>query len=144
MSERININSIHPEQKKCSPTGKKAPNFGYSISKPRGIDMDNADRSLYKKLVNHIPALERCIMCGGCTATCSVNNHTTFNFRKSHLLFREGQLDGLAKELDKCMLCGKCMLVCPRGVNTRAVVQNMRILLGSTNYERKVSHAVGK
>lgn len=119
-------------------------NFGYKISKPRGIDLDKADTSLYEKIIRHVPSLERCIMCGGCTATCSVNNHTAFNFRKTHLLFRRGQLEGLAAELDKCMLCGKCMLVCPRAVNTRAVVQNMRILLGNTNYERRVSHAVRK
>lgn len=119
-------------------------NFGFKISKPRAIDLDSADTSLYKKLVKVVPSLERCIMCGGCTATCSVNNHTEFNFRKCHLLFRRGQLDGLTQELDKCMLCGKCTLVCPRGVNTRAVVMNMRILLGSATYERRVSHAVGK
>ncbi|NDV46911.1 4Fe-4S dicluster domain-containing protein [Paludibacter sp. 221] len=118
--------------------------FGYKISKPRIIDLDKADFSLYKKLTRHVPSLKRCMMCGGCTATCSVNNHTEFNFRKCHLMFKHGQLENLPRELDKCMLCGKCMLVCPRGVNTRAVVQNMRILLGSTSYERRVSHAVGK
>ena len=119
-------------------------NFGYKISKPRVIDLDNANLSLYKKLVRQVPSLERCMMCGGCTATCSVNNHTEFNLRKCHLMFRRGQLEGLTQELDKCMLCGKCGLVCPRGVNTRAVVQNMRILLGSTNYKRRVSHAVNR
>ena len=116
--------------------------FGYSIAKPRIIDLDKADISLYEELVLQTPSLERCMMCGGCTATCSVNNHAEFNFRKSHLLFKWGQYEGLDKELDKCMLCGKCTLVCPRGVNTRAVIQNMRILLESTNYERKVNYVV--
>lgn len=116
--------------------------FGYKIAKPRSIDLDRADTGLYKKLIRHVPSLERCLMCGGCTATCTVNDHTPFNFRKCHLLFRRGQLDNLGKELDKCMLCGKCTLVCPRDINTRAVVLNMRILLGTTNYERRVSHAV--
>lgn len=116
--------------------------FGYTINQPRGIDLDKANIVLYEKIIRHIPSLQRCMMCGGCTATCSVNNHTDFNFRKCHLLFREGQLENLKQELDKCMLCGKCMLVCPRGVNTRAVIMNMRILLDSTNYERRVSHAV--
>lgn len=118
--------------------------FGYKITKPRGIDADKTDTGLYKKLIRHVPSLERCLMCGGCTATCSVNDHIQFNFRKCHLLFRRGQLEYVARELDKCMLCGKCMLVCPRDVNTRAVVQNMRMLIGSTTYERRVSHAVGK
>jgi heterodisulfide reductase subunit C len=119
-------------------------NFGYTIAQPRLIDLDKADTGLYKKLISYIPSLQRCMMCGGCTATCSVNNHAEFNFRKCHLMFRHGQLENLKRELDKCMLCGKCMLVCPRGVNTRAVILNMRILLGSANYKRKVSHAVRK
>jgi heterodisulfide reductase subunit C len=117
-------------------------NFGYKIAQPRLIDLDKADAGLYKKLIRHVPSLQRCMMCGGCTATCSVNNHTDFNIRKCHWLFRCGQLENLSRELDKCMLCGKCQLVCPRGVNTRAVVLNMRILLGITNYERRVSHNV--
>jgi len=119
-------------------------NFGYKIAQPRVIDLDKTDNILYRKLIRHVPALQHCMMCGGCTATCSVNNHADFNLRKCHLLFRHGQTDGLTKELDKCMLCGKCMMVCSRGVNTRAVVQNMRILLGGASYERRVSHAVRK
>ncbi len=119
-------------------------NFGYKITKPRVIDLDQADTSLYKKLIRHVPSIERCIMCGGCTATCTANNHTDFNFRKCHLMFRRGQTENLAQELEKCMLCGKCSLVCPRGVNTRAVVQNMRILLGNASYERRISHALRK
>ena len=59
-------------------------------------------------------------------------------------LLAESVTAGLAAELDKCMLCGKCSLVCPRGVNTRAVIMNMRILLGGASYERRVSHAVRK
>ena len=31
-----------------------------------------------------------------------------------------------ADALDACMLCGKCTLVCPRGVNTRAMIMEMR------------------
>jgi heterodisulfide reductase subunit C len=74
-------------------------------------------------------------MCGACSATCSAGNHTDFNFRLSHLMYRRGQFEGLASELDKCMLCGKCKMVCPRGVNTRAVVYNMRIFLNDMNYK---------
>ena len=118
--------------------------FGYTIAKPRAIDLDKADTTLFDKLVKKVPSIKRCIMCGGCTATCTAGNHTDFNFRNCHLMFRRGQIDKLAAELDKCMLCGKCQMVCPRGVNTRAVVLNMRILLGSTNYERRIVYAFGK
>jgi heterodisulfide reductase subunit C len=110
--------------------------LGFSISKSRTIDLDKADLSVYQKIIDKVPSAKLCLMCGACTATCSARNHTDFNFRKIHLLFRRGQFDGLADELDKCMLCGKCRLVCNRGVNTRAIVYNMRIILDNLNYKR--------
>lgn len=44
-------------------------------------------------------------------------------------MFRRGNTEGLAEELRKCMLCGKCVLVCPRGVNLRQLIINMRKML---------------
>ncbi|MBO4382071.1 MAG: 4Fe-4S binding protein, partial [Bacteroidales bacterium] len=40
--------------------------------------------------------------------------------------------DRLEEELQKCMLCGKCTLVCPRGVNLRSLIINMRQILSNT------------
>jgi heterodisulfide reductase subunit C len=110
-------------------------NWGYNISKSRTIDMDKADLESYKKITEIVPSAKRCIMCGACSATCSAREHTNFNFRKMHLMYRRGQLDTIADELDKCMLCGKCRLVCPRGVNTRAIIYNMRIQLKDLYYK---------
>ncbi len=110
-------------------------NWGFKISRPRAIDFDTADLAEYSKLVEKVPSAKRCLMCGACTATCSAGNHTDFNFRHSHLMYRRGQFEGLAEELDKCMLCGKCKMVCPRGVNTRAIIYNMRIFLNDMNYK---------
>lgn len=110
-------------------------NWGYKISKPRVIDLDTADTGVFEKLIEKVPSAKRCLMCGACAATCSASNHIDFNFRKCHLMFRRGQFENIAEELDKCMLCGKCKLVCPRGVNTRAVIYNMRIFLNDMNYK---------
>lgn len=110
--------------------------FGFSIIKPRAIDLDKAETSWYPVLAEKIPSIQACIMCGSCTATCSVQEHTAFSFRKSHLLFRHGQFDGLAAGFDKCMLCGKCSLICPRGVNTRAAIVQMRLMLREMNINR--------
>jgi heterodisulfide reductase subunit C len=110
-------------------------NWGFKIAKTRIIDLDKADTNEFAKLTAKVPSAKRCLMCGACSATCSASNHIDFNFRHCHLMFRRGQFDGLAAELDKCMLCGKCKLVCPRGVNTRAVIYNMRIFLNDMNYK---------
>ena len=58
---------------------------------------------------------------------------TDFDIRKVHNTFRRGQYDRLSEELRKCMLCGKCTLVCPRGVNLRSLIINMRQLLPPSN-----------
>ncbi len=111
-------------------------NWGFKISKPRVLDFDTANLDAYNRLIEKVPSAHRCLMCGACTATCTANLHTEFNFRNCHLMFRRGQFDGLAEELDKCMLCGKCKLVCPRGVNTRAIIYNLRIVLSDLNYKK--------
>lgn len=99
--------------------------------------MDNGDRMLYDELVATVPSYRYCIGCGGCTATCSAGQFTDFNIRKTHFLFSRRQYDKLSTELlpeadlNKCMLCGKCSLVCPRGVNTRGLIVEMRMLLNN-------------
>lgn len=45
------------------------------------------------------------------------------------MAFSRGRYEGLSEQLDHCMLCGKCLLVCPRGVNIRALIMNMRKLV---------------
>lgn len=86
-----------------------------------------------KKLHQAVPSFKRCISCGACASTCSARQFTDFNIRKIHTNFRRGQYDGLEKELTACMLCGKCTLVCPRGVNLRSMVINMRKILFDIN-----------
>ncbi|HOK38943.1 MAG: 4Fe-4S dicluster domain-containing protein [Bacteroidales bacterium] len=110
-------------------------NWGFKIPDSRTLDLDKEDLKLYNKIVEKVPSARRCIMCGMCSATCSAANHTNFNFRLVHHKFRMGMFESLASELDKCMLCGKCRMLCPRGVNTRAVIYNMRIILDNMYYK---------
>lgn len=106
-------------------------NFGYSISQPRAINLDNNDLSATKELLEQMPELQSCIGCGGCTATCTAGNISRdFNFRKVHTLVRRGEFTGAYELLGKCMLCGKCRLVCPRGINTRGLVVFLKNKLG--------------
>lgn len=109
--------------------------FGFQISTARSIDLDRADAKFRQRLLEAVPSYRYCIGCGGCTATCSAGAFTDFNIRKTHFLFSRGEVDKLSPtpmpdvDLNKCMLCGKCTLVCPRGVNTRGLIMQMRQLL---------------
>lgn len=116
--------------------------FGYKIATPRTIDLDNSDGSMSVQLLEAVPSYRYCIGCGGCTATCSAGQFTDFNIRKAHFFFSRRQYDKLSNagdeggmpevDLSKCMLCGKCTLVCPRGVNTRGLIVQMRKMLTTT------------
>ncbi len=96
--------------------------WGYGISRPRAIDMDRNELVKSDRILQLMPELQTCIGCGGCTATCTAGNLTSFNFRRVHTLVRRGEYEGIYEELNKCMLCGKCRMVCPRGINTRGLV----------------------
>ncbi|MEG2069998.1 MAG: 4Fe-4S dicluster domain-containing protein [Bacteroidales bacterium] len=104
-------------------------NFGFTISKPRSLNLDNTDKSNLFELEKRVISFRRCINCGGCSATCSAGQFTDFNIRKIHALYRRGEFQNLEEELKKCMLCGKCTLACPRGVNLRSMIINMRQIL---------------
>lgn len=109
--------------------------FGFIISTPRSINMDTADDRLLKQLEEAVPSFKRCMNCGACSATCSARQFTDYNIRRIHSLFRMQQYHDLEKELRPCMLCGKCTLVCPRGVNLRSMIMNMKKIL--TDPKRK-------
>jgi heterodisulfide reductase subunit C len=103
-------------------------NFGFQINQGRTINLD-VDRVILKQLEEAVGSFRRCIRCGACTATCSAAQFTDFNIRKIHTTFRAGIYNELAEALKPCMLCGKCTLVCPRDVNLRSLVVNMRKIL---------------
>ena len=103
--------------------------FGFTISKGRSINLDEQNTERVERLLERVPSYKWCIGCGGCTATCSAGSFTQFNIRRIHTAFLRGQFQELDRELSKCMLCGKCSLVCPRGVNTRSLIINMRRIL---------------
>lgn len=106
------------------------PQFGFTISRPRVINLDTNDLVTADRILHDMPELQTCIACGSCTATCTAGNLTEFNFRKVHTLVRRGEYREAYEQMNKCMLCGKCRLVCPRGINTRGLVMLIKRKLG--------------
>jgi len=100
--------------------------FGFTVQQPRFIDYDNFDSRILEYVIREEPSFAICMSCGCCTASCSASNILDFNIRKLGVLLRGGVSEGLEKEINKCMLCGKCSLVCPRGINTRNVILNIK------------------
>jgi heterodisulfide reductase subunit C len=112
-------------------------NFGFTISKPRVINYDTNDRTIADYILEREPSFRMCIECGGCTATCTTGNFTSFSLRELHILIKRGENEKPRDKIRHCMLCGKCILVCPRGVNTRNV-----IFLAMEAFRKSDNHAV--
>jgi heterodisulfide reductase subunit C len=97
--------------------------FGFTISQPRVINYDSNDRRIADYILEREPSFALCIECGCCSATCTTGNFTRFSLREFIILLKRGENEEVRKNIKKCMLCGKCILVCPRGVNTRNVLE---------------------
>ena len=102
------------------------PNWGYSVNKDNQVDFDNNKKEILSKILAVEPSFGFCIACGSCAGTCSAANYTSFSLRLINVLISRGETINLRREIAKCMLCGKCTLVCPRGVNTRNVILNIK------------------
>ncbi|HNU77839.1 MAG: 4Fe-4S dicluster domain-containing protein [Prolixibacteraceae bacterium] len=102
--------------------------WGFHTEKSNLITLDSNDRSLVNILAEQVPSLNSCFFCGSCGATCTASDDG-MNFRLVHLLLRRGELQTVNKIIRSCLLCGKCTLVCPRNVDTRAVIYNLKILI---------------
>ena len=96
--------------------------FGFTISKPRVINYDANDKRIADYILENEKSFRMCIECGGCSATCTTGEFTSFSLREMNVLIKRGENKEPAEKMKRCMLCGKCILVCPRGVNTRNVV----------------------
>ncbi len=108
-------------------------NFGYKLNTDRQIDYDKNDAKICEQIEMNEPSFCLCISCGTCSATCSAALHTDFSIRKLITLIKRHEYSEAKTEIYKCMLCGKCQLACPRGVNTRNLILNIRRSLLSIN-----------
>ena len=110
--------------------------FGFSLSPSSAVNLDRTDMSLYEMLCDREPTARTCIGCGSCSATCTVSAISGMSVRKVLLGIQRGQYREVEKTLSHCMLCGKCTMVCPRGVNLRQLIINMRQILDENEPKR--------
>ena len=96
--------------------------FGFRIAPSSTINLDSADTSLYRKLVQMEPDAKICMSCGSCSATCT-SAAAGMSLRKVILGLQRGR--DVSGMLQNCMLCGKCTMVCPRGINTRHLLLSL-------------------
>jgi heterodisulfide reductase subunit C len=99
--------------------------FGFNIHKDLMIDHDRPS-PVYEALLEKVPSISLCMSCGSCTGTCVSSYQSGAGFRILIMFLRNGMYDQLEKALAYCQFCGKCMLVCPRGINTRKAILEMK------------------
>jgi len=129
---------LQPKLLNISKTNKMN-DLSFLQTKSRQLDFEHFDDSILVYVLRYEPSFLTCLSCGGCTATCSAGNLTTFNVRQIGLSLRRGETQTLSNEIQKCMFCGKCTLVCPRDINIRNVILLIKKRIAQlTNQNHKV------
>lgn len=104
-------------------------NWQFALHPDHTINLDHNNRSLAQLLEEKEPTSRICMACGSCGGTCTAGQFEPISFRHILLMVRRGETESVRSELTKCMYCGKCTLVCPRGVNTRHILDLLRTML---------------
>ena len=55
--------------------------WGFSINRPRVIDVDRNNLRKSDEILLEMPELQSCVGRGACTASCTAGNLANFNFR---------------------------------------------------------------
>ena len=103
--------------------------WGYAVIKTNQSDLERVDQGLIAAIGKLEPSIFWCIGCGSCSATCTSAQFNNFNPRSIVHAIRSGQVNGIKDQVNKCLLCGKCQLVCPRHVNTRYILLNVKRII---------------
>lgn len=100
--------------------------WGFSVVQSKQSDRDRTDNRLLETMIGIEPSIMWCIGCGTCSATCSAGQYGNFSPRRIFQSVRTGYICELRTEIDHCLLCEKCLYACPRQVNTRNILFNLK------------------
>jgi heterodisulfide reductase subunit C len=99
--------------------------FGFSIQQDLMLDHDLLSPA-YDALLEKVPGVALCLSCGTCTGSCISSETTGYGFRNLVVMLKNRQHILLEEALKNCQFCGKCFMVCPRGINTRKAILEMK------------------
>jgi len=99
--------------------------FGFDIHEDLMVDQDRSSPA-YDFLLEKVPSVAVCLSCGSCTGSCISAEMTGFGFRNLLVLLKNNRYQRLSHALEYCQFCGKCTMVCPRGINTRKAILEMK------------------
>ena len=119
-------------------------NFGYTISKPRAIDIDRNNLRKSDEILREMPELQACIGCGACAATCKNGSAMLFVAARVSSLAKlpQGRVEGarrakaMVAKMDElgfgnCTNTGACQAECPKSISIAHIARLNREFLSA-------------
>ena len=119
-------------------------NFGYTISKPRAIDIDRNNLRKSDEILREMPELQACIGCGACVATCKNGSAMLFVAARVSSLAKlpQGRVEAarrakaMVAKMDElgfgaCTNTGACEAECPKGISIAHIARLNREFLSA-------------
>ena len=91
--------------------------------------MENNNRRKEQILRMSGAAVQKCMRCGKCSATCPSYDEMEYHPHQFVYMVEKGEVDKLAqsKSIFKCLSCFACVDRCPRGVEPAKVIEAVRV-----------------
>lgn len=91
--------------------------------------MDNIDNKKEQILKISGSAVQKCMRCGKCSATCPSYDEMEYHPHQFVYMVERGEIEKLMKSesVYKCLTCFACVERCPRGVEPAKVIEAIRV-----------------
>ena len=92
--------------------------------------MENNNRKKEQILRMSGAAVQKCMRCGKCSATCPSYDEMEFHPHQFASMIENGDIEPLlaSDSLYKCLTCFACVERCPRGVEPAKLVEAVRLI----------------
>ena len=91
--------------------------------------MENNNRKKEQSLRMSGAAVQKCMRCGKCSATCPSYDEMEYHPHEFVYMVERGDVEKLLKSesIYKCLTCFACVERCPRGVEPAKVIEAVRL-----------------